>query len=260
MSKPNPGRASSEIMKSIELSQKKIDENFRVHSEIEIFFILRGIMRKNSLITLYYDDEDSFILTSILDIDTHRKEIIIDYNTDNEPSRQILQAKTLAFVTSQNGVKIEFTCDKIRKTNFKGQNTFAVKAPKSLVRMQRRNSFRITTPITKPLKCIIAIPSSETYTKAEITILDISCGGIGVIDHHPIISFDPGIVYKDCQIDLPEIGTVTVNIKVKSTYEVTLRNKLTCKRSGCEFINLPAKMEAMIQRYIVKLEQARKTQ
>jgi flagellar brake protein len=259
MFEPNHENKSSEVTKPIELSQKEIDDNFRIYSEIDIIYILRGIMQQKSLITIYFNSKRSFILTSILAINTKKKEIIVDYGAENEHSEQILQAEKLTFVTSQNKVKIEFTCNKIRKIDFEDKAAFAVKLPASLVRMQRRNYFRISTPIIKPLICVVPIPSDETSANAEITLLDISCGGIGVIDHHPAISFDPGSVFKDCQISLPEIGIITVTIKVRNTYEVTLRNNLTCKRAGCEFIALPAKMEVMIQRYIVRQEQIRKT-
>ncbi len=259
MSEPNQENESSEVTKPIELSQKEIDDNFRIHSEIDIIYILRGVMQHKSLITLYFNSRHSFILTSILAVDIKKKEIIVDYGADTQPSQQILQAEKLTFVTSQNKVKIEFSCNKIRKISYEGKDAYAVKLPASLVRMQRRNHFRITTPITKPLICVIPIPSDETSANAEITLLDISCGGIAVIDHHPIISFDPDCVFKDCQISLPDIGIITATIKVQNTYEVTLRNNLTCKRAGCEFVALPTKMEAMIQRYIIKQEQIRRT-
>jgi len=258
MSEPNHENKSPEAMNSIELSQEEIDENFRIHSEIDIIYILRGVMQKKSLVTLYFDTKQNFILTSILDVDKNNREIVIDYGPNEELGQQILQAKKLIFVTSENKVKIEFTCNQIRKVSYENKDAFAVKLPTSLVRMQRRNSFRIATPVTRPLVCIVPFPSDETSANAEITLLDISCGGIGVIDHHPDISFDPQRVFEDCQISLPEIGTITATIKVQNTYEVTLRNNLTCKKAGCAFIALPSKMETMIQRYIVRQEQIRK--
>jgi hypothetical protein len=66
------------------------------------------------------------------------------------------------------------------------------------------------------------------------------------------------MIYSDCVIALPEIGIITVTIQVKNTYEITLRNGQNCMRAGCQFIELTASMEAMIQRYIIKQEQIRK--
>ena len=241
-----------------QFSREEMSENFRIHSEIDILFILRGIMQTNSLITLYPDYASDFILTSILAIDTNKKEMVMDYGIDDKHCQKALHSKALVFVTTQNRVKIEFVCDQIRKIQFDGKDAFAVNIPKSLLRIQRRNHFRITTPIAKPLKCVIPIPGKDASAKAEVALLDISCGGIAVIDHHPIIDFDPGMIYSDCVIALPEIGTITVTIQVKNTYEITLRNGQNCMRAGCQFIELAASMEAMIQRYIIKQEQIRK--
>lgn len=250
---------SLKTMKLTQLSEEEKDENFLVSAEIDILFILRGIMQKNTLIAMYFGSEDNFILTSILEIDADKKKMIVDCGTADRLNQLALQAKKLTFVTSQNRVKIEFSCENINKTKFEGRDAIVASLPESLIRMQRRNYFRVSTPTTRPLKCIIPIPSDGKMVKAEITLLDISCGGIGVIDHHPVISFDPETIFKNCQITLPEIGTINVTIKTMNTYEITLKNGLSCKRSGCQFIDLPASMEAMIQRYIVKLEQVRKT-
>lgn len=234
------------------------EENFRIHSSLDILFILRGIMQANSLVTLYPDVNDDFILTSILAIDPEHNQIIIDYGSNEKTCEKALKSNELNFVTIQNRVKIEFTCNQIRKIQFEGKDAFAVNIPESILRIQRRNHFRISTPIIKPLKCCIPIPGENSSAKAEVALLDISCGGIAVIDQHPVINFDPGIIYENCQITLPEIGTIKTTIQVKNTYEITLRNGQNCMRAGCQFIKLPASMEAMIQRYIIKQEQLRK--
>ncbi len=233
------------------------DEAFRIYSKIDILYILREIMQKNTLITLYFDQSNRFILTSILVLNEDRNEMLIDIGVEPDFNEAALASKNITFITSQNRIKIEFTCNQLKTKQFDNRSVFAVELPASLIRMQRRNFFRITTPTTKPLKCIIPIPTQDTPTKAEITLLDISCGGIGVIDHHPVINFDPGISYHNCQIELPSIGRITTTIQVKNTYEITLKGGQACKRAGCQFIDLPASMEIMIQRYITKQEQTR---
>jgi len=235
------------------------EENFRIYSRIDILYILRKIMRKNMLITFYFDKSNRFILTSILEIDDKTDEIIIDCGNDCELNKLALASKELIFITSLERIKIEFASNQIRAFEFEDRYVFAVKLPKSLIRIQRRNHYRIPTPIIVPIKCIVPIPDQNASVKAEITLIDISCGGIGVIDHHPVISFEPGITYHNCQIDLPEIGRILASIQVKNTYEMTLKNGKTCKRAGCEFINLPLEMEAMIQRYVTMKEQSRIT-
>ncbi len=255
---PNQITEAINVLVPTQFSHAESGENFRIHSEIDILFILRGIMQTNSLITLYPNKASDFILTSIITINADDGEMIIDYGANDNQCEKALYSKELVFVTTQNRVKIEFVCNRIRKIKYEGRNVFVVNIPESLLRIQRRNHFRITTPIVKPLKCVIPIPGDDPSAKAEVALLDISCGGIAVIDQHPIINLDPGMIYNDCKIALPDIGSITVNIRVKNTFEITLRNGQNCMRAGCQFIELTASMEAMIQRYIIKQEQMRK--
>lgn len=231
------------------------EESYAIHNESDIQFVLRGIMQAKSLITLYFDQGNSFILTSILAIDPRNKKMILDYGNDEKLNQKVLNTAKLTCVTSQAKVKVEFKCNSIKKIQFQDNSAFIVNLPESLIRMQRRDFFRITTPSVKPLICIIPLPEGYKSKTAEVVLLDISCGGIAVIDQHPIISFDPGTIFKNCQITLPEIGTIKTDIQVKNTYEVKLHNEVTCKRAGCKFIKPPTRITAMIQRYIVRLEQ-----
>lgn len=247
-----------EVLEFNQFSDKEKNESFRVYSKIDILFILRAIMQANSLITLYLNNGNSFILTSILTIDADKKEIIIDYGVNEKISQKALHSKDLIFITTQNKVKIEFLCTQIKKTKFKDRDAFSVNIPEFLLRIQRRNNYRISTPTTKPLKCIIPILVEKKSTTTEITLLDISCGGIGAIDHHNAINLESGTIYPNCQIALPEIGSVIITIKVKYTYVMKLNSGNTCHRIGCEFIGLSGKTGAMVQRYIIKQEQLRK--
>lgn len=248
----------AEATDAFELYQRDGDENFTIHSEIEILYILRKIMQKNTLVTLYFNQGNQFILTSILAINTKRKEMLMDYGIDEALNKIALEKDKLIFITSQDRIKIEFACNTIRRVKFEDHDAFVVNIPDAIIRMQRRNHFRIATPISKPLKCTIPLSGESEKESAEITLLDISCGGIGVIDHHPVVSFDPGTVYDDCLINLPEIGTIKTSLEVKNTYEMTLKNGLACKRAGCEFISISETMRASVQRYIIKLEQQRR--
>jgi len=56
----------------------------------------------------------------------------------------------------------------------------------------------------------------------------------------------------------PEIGNIVATMEIRNVFEVTLRNGLKSKRAGCQFINLSANMQSMIQRYIIKVERERR--
>ncbi|MCC8997252.1 MAG: flagellar brake protein [Nitrosomonas sp.] len=258
MSKTYPINESIDLPEPTQNFDDESNDNFRLHSRIEIIYILREIMQSESLVTLYFGKENSFILTSILGVDSDNDRIIIDCGVDEKTNQRALNHENLLLVTRQNKIKIEFVCTEIKKIQFEGRDAFSVNIPDSLLRIQRRDNFRISTPLAKPIKCVIPIMMENRATNAEVTLLDISCGGIGAIDKQNTLHLEPGSVYINCQIALPEIGVLSTTIKVKNTNEIKSQTGNVYQRVGCEFIDLPPKTEALIQRYIIKQEQVSK--
>ena len=246
-----------ELPFQLELFAVEGSERYLIHSKIEILFILRAIMQRNMLVTLCFTQGSTDrILTSVLDVDAERGKMVVDYGRNEELNVKALMARELTFITSLDQVKIQFVCHGIEKIQFEGRNTFSVSTPERLLRMQRREYYRIAAPVNDPPKCTIPLPA--VHSAAELDLLDISCGGIAIIDYGPTSEFAPGATYETCRIMLPDVGTLNIALQVKSTFEATLKNGLTRRRAGCEFVAMPENMLAVIQRYIFKLERERK--
>ena len=69
----NQRSETSSVLEPTQFAQEENSENFRIHSEIDILFILREIMQANSLITVYPNYDSDFILSSILAIYPDKK-------------------------------------------------------------------------------------------------------------------------------------------------------------------------------------------
>jgi c-di-GMP-binding flagellar brake protein YcgR len=105
--------------------------------------------------------------------------------------------------------------------------------------MQRRDYFRLPTLTQPPLQCVIASPDSASILPDQpITIMDISVGGVALVCEEHNIDLLPGNIYQNCQIELPDIGTLNASIKVKNTFEAVNSDGSMQKRAGCEFQKL----------------------
>jgi flagellar brake protein len=180
--------------------------------------------------------------------------LLLDIGPDQEMNRRLLDSKQLLLTTTHEQVKVKFSAPRATLVNFQGYPALLIPIPKKVVRMQRREYYRVTTGIVNPLKARITFPSDDTTRTAEITVLDISCGGVALIDQHHTVDLEPGVAVNNCHITLPEVGTLKTGLLVCNTYEVTLRNGLACKRSGCRFTDITESDRGLIQRYITKLE------
>ncbi|MEO6422469.1 MAG: flagellar regulator YcgR PilZN domain-containing protein, partial [Candidatus Nitrotoga sp.] len=212
----------------------------------------RGIVKTGSLAALYYDDENDFILTTLLGVD--EQNVWLGITPREADNRRILLSDKIIFVSSHLQVKVQFVVHSIEINWFKNKQAFCLPMPNSLLHLQRRDYFRLLVPVKKPLTCVIPDkPGAPTLNKSP-TIMDISGGGFALVCQESDTEFRPGKVYSACHIGLPNIGMLTATILVKNIFIITMLNGEVKKRAGCEFINLNGTMAILLQRYLALLQ------
>ncbi len=233
------------------------DSDYLIRNTGEILFILRGLVQKNTLLALNFRQPGDFILTSLLDIDGEDGQLILDYGGDPRLCQRALEADRMICATAHEQVKIQFACTGLEKTRFNQKDAFSAALPDALLRIQRRESFRIATLQINPLKCVITLPPGHAPATVEVTLTDISCGGMALIDFEPAIALEPGQIFPKCRLVLPNAGTITFAMCVREVFPFTLKNGQTRKRAGCEFMGMSDNVMALVQRYITALEHER---
>jgi len=230
--------------------------DFEVESRREIFALLRGIGEKNQLIRMLIQGESDVCVTSILHVDEPGDAVYLDCSIDQEQNRRILSARRLSFETTLDKVRILFAAEHIAATTYEGNPAFKIPFPSTLIRLQRREYYRIATPVTNPVRVLIPLPA-DLGGPTTFPLADISCGGIAILDNKMVLGNAIGKEYVDCRIDLPEVGQVTTALQIRNSLDLTLLNNKTNRRLGCEFVRIQRGMLAYVQRYITKLERER---
>lgn len=231
--------------------------DFEVDSRREIIALLRAIGEKNQLIRMLVHGEADVCVTSILEVDADTDSVYIDCSIDNEQNKRILAAKRLAFETTLDKIRILFSADSAVATTFNGGPAFIIELPASLIRLQRREFYRMPTPVSNPVRATIPLPLEQGGGSVIVPLADISCGGLALLDNRLVLGDTIGQKYAECRLDLPEVGVVTTGLRVRNTMEMTLLNNKTNRRLGCEFIDISRGNMAAVQRYITKLERER---
>ncbi len=129
--------------------------------------------------------------------------------------------------------------------------------PETLIRLQRREFYRMATPVTNPVRVLIPMPLELGGGSNVFPLADISCGGIAILDNKLLLGNTIGNIYEGCRLELPDIGPVSTTLKVRNSLDMTLLNSKTNRRLGCEFVDISRGNLANVQRYITKLERER---
>lgn len=252
-----PAPSEDSPLLKFELMQSDDYSKYLLHSRKEVLFILRALCDKGALITVYFNQGADFLLTSLIEVGDGA--LLFDPGGSSEMNRKALASDKLVFITSHDKVKIQFTLNRLEMAQRGGRDVFRSAVPEQLLRLQRREYYRLTAPVANPLKCSIPLRLADgSQTQVATTVIDISGGGLAMMAPPEGVEFETDHLFENCRIDLPDVGTLNATLRVRSIFEVTLRSGARVKRSGCQFVDLPAHMTTLIQRYIIRIERERK--
>lgn len=229
-------------------------ERFKIEHPSEIERILRGIMEKRALVTAYSENNRDFVVTTLVAIDPDRRAIYFGAGPDPAIDQALATSDKVAFNTAHDQVRVLFTTPAIQQVTLGGEPVLKAEFPKELLRFQRREFYRLPTPMNNPVKCVIDLGDSLL----ETIVLDISIGGIGVLSYAQNAALEEGKVYHGCRLSLPESGNYLVSLRVRTLYEHTMKSGIVSRRAGCQFIDLAPSVETDIQRYIIRVERERR--
>lgn len=234
------------------------DLEFRVPSKKELLHILQQIAEQSTRVALYYDNQHNFILTTLLGANNNG--MWLDVGPFAPENKNILLSNKITFVSIHQNVKVQFTSDTIQGVVLENHETFFMPLPPYLLRIQRRNYFRLSIPLSTPVKCTITITSEDPEQAGapprlrEMEVLDISGGGIGLLCNEDDPDMVRGSFFEDCMIRLPDETAIKVALKVCGTFKFTMHNNAVKVCAGCQFISVDNQANVLLQRYITRLQ------
>ncbi|PWF48867.1 flagellar brake protein [Massilia glaciei] len=228
--------------------------DFEIDSAREIVTLLRAIGDKKQLVRMLIKGETDVCLTAVLEVDTERGTVVLDCPVNAEQSRRAGGAERIAFETTLDKIRILFSSSQLRSVTHEGRPALEMAIPETMIRLQRREFYRMATPVSLPVMVCIPLPPELGGGTAAFPLADISCGGIALFDQKLVLGNSIGSHFQGCVLDLPEIGSVTTALHIRNALDLTVLNNKTRHRLGCEFVDISRGNLNLIQRYITRLE------
>lgn len=229
---------------------------YRLHSRREIVALLRTIAEQKQVLNMLANRDSTAIVTTILDVDDVAGTLVIDCAQREYMNESILSSDNISFETALEQVRILFFVDRIEQCMHEDAPALKLDLPQSMIRLQRREYYRVPTVAGAPVSCTITIPQSGPGEARAVSLVlqNVSGGGIALIDSQGLLDPTIGRIYRNCRIDLPGGTLVVTSLELRNAQQVRLPNGQSANRLGCLFIDLPHAMLAAVQRYIAKLE------
>jgi len=227
---------------------------YLLHARMDIVSVLRDVARSRTLLTVHFGSSQEALLTPLLGADVATGEVIFDCSGSDAMNKSVVNARKLLFFGLHDKVRIRFNTGPARQMQWQNRNAFAVTLPDSMLRLQRRELYRVPAPVTRPVRCVIPVEEQGRTRQVEARLHDISQGGVAIVAQPNEITVEPGMSFPNCRIVLPDAGNAVVMLEVVHVREETLLNDKKVLRIGCKFVRPSMAALALIQKQMMKLE------
>jgi c-di-GMP-binding flagellar brake protein YcgR len=225
-------------------------ERCTIRNRREIIFLLRGLIKRGERISVLFQEGKQSFLTVVLDVSDKNDQLYFDVSGSNEINQLFLKAEQCTFATFVEGIRIQFSVAKSKEMTLHGERVFAAALPGSMLRLQRREFYRLHLPTIKPFTCRIRRGTPE---ETLLPLHDVSVGGIGLRSSR-LPDYEQLEKLDNCWIDLHEGGMINVTLEVRYISEITSHAGRPHWHLGCKFVNLSPLNETLIQRFMGRVE------
>ncbi len=238
-----------------QMSNAEIEERFRISGAKPVAFLLAGYAKVREPFSVHFRHGEEMFLTTLLAVEADKGRLIFDCSGSAESNRRFVLSERNTFSGHPAGVPVHFSTGAASETSYEGGKAFVVPLPEYVVRLQRREHFRIETPRVNPLMFFARLPNGNLL---KLPAHDISVGGIGVDAPELADGVDLGVVLPNCHFSLPgDTKDLFFSATVRNYYDYESRTGHRMYRIGLEFNDLSSSDENRIQRYIAKIERER---
>jgi len=222
---------------------------------LEVGVQLRNLLNRGDFLTLHY--RGGQLVTRILDVDVRGRTFVFDWGALSEQNRDLLAAPDCQFRAAPDGVRVEFRTTAPRRTEFDGRPAFESPFPDVLFYMQRREYFRVDTPVLEPCLCSGEFPNE--IGQFDFEVRDLSLGGLGLrTTDERVASLEVGAQIPRAALDLRAHGKLVVDLGLVSLRASDQPDGIRRYHLGFRFESLPGASENTLQRYITQLEMRRR--
>lgn len=228
---------------------------FLIRSPTQIGQMLSAICDHREIVTAYFNRGRQFLLTAIVHVDVPGRRLVIDRGSDETTNARLLESDRIVMVSAHEKVKVQFSVKQVRESEYEGEPAFSVALPAELLKLQRREFFRVRASASEPVRMRLLLGGIQPV---HLEALDISIGGVSAFVQLPPGRREIGTRFPDASLQIGVGSSFAVALELRNVNEVRLRNGTDSTRAGFMFIDLPEFAQKQIQRYLMRVERERR--
>ncbi|WP_052772732.1 flagellar brake protein [Luteimonas sp. FCS-9] len=184
--------------------------------------------------------------------------LLLDGSPQDALNRRIETCAHLVCETRLDAVQIRFRLRTPTRRVHEGRTAFVAPWPDALLRLQRRELYRVAIPPGAPVTLHPGTRDAPgDSVEAGLRVLDMSGSGLAVaLADDADARFAPGGMLDACLLRLPDADPIPVGIAIAHVFCQQTGPRVRW-RAGCRFVGLPPASQRRILQYIFQIERQR---
>ncbi|MEO5701539.1 MAG: flagellar biosynthetic protein FliO [Casimicrobiaceae bacterium] len=135
----------------------------------------------------------------VLAINPDFEEVVLDIGAEARANARLLRAPHLLVMSQLAQIRIQFWTGRAGATMFEDQPALRVRLPTELLRVQRRQYYRVRVPARVNLSCLLP-PMHAADPPVRARVVNLSCGGAAITDLPVAMRVEPGTQLQPCRL------------------------------------------------------------
>lgn len=230
------------------------DEKYIVRDPRQVRALIQALIDQRAILSTHPDGRGQSFPSAVLEMDDAG--LVLDGSPVPSVNHRAADAGFLLCFTQVDRVRVRFRVERPQWKEQDGCASFRTALPEALYYLQRREFYRLETPVADSPWCIFPDPAGGEPLRWRVA--DISAGGMAVLlppGQEDVLELQqrcPG-----CVLELSEGNRIQLTVVVCSLVTRTRADGIQQQRAGLRFEDLPKGADAMIQRHIFRIERQR---
>lgn len=208
--------------------------------------VLDDLVRARAAVALYLPtNHEVFVVSRLLAHDASGLQF--DFLADPKLTRPLLEGHELVVVGMLESIKVQFTAPHPVQRDTPEGPELLCGLPRLVIRIQRREDFRVRPPARSPAVCMMRAPGA---TEVGFQVSDISASGVALVVPPGQAPPEPGEMRAHCRLEIPGLPAIPCDLEVRN--QVALARGSV--RVGCRFHRLSPESQRAVQRYVMDVE------
>lgn len=224
------------------------DSRYIIRHPQVILSYLKQIKKDHAFLAITSSGQYHPFISMLYKVDEQRRQIIFDTPEDSRLDRHFLKEDSVTIVTSVEQIRIQFEVSGLRHVMYDSKVAYAADIPTSILRLQRRDVYRLTVPVSAPIYCEIGDSTGSFESAHRYPVYDISLSGIG-LNNFPMMAAGTKIYHAI--VYLPDsIGSFIADLVVCHTFSIRFRRQDSILKTGFKFLSVSEQRNKKIQQYL----------